>query len=777
MNTIYLDIHIHTSDNPDSLTHNYDIEALKRGIESIAGGNNYLVSLTDHNVINEKIYLQAVTDLANLILGVELHIRNYPEAPPYHCHLLFNLEEINADNIRKINRILDQLYPIRKRVTDSDNIPRLQDIMDKFDEYEFLLLPHGGQNHSTFDDSIPNGVKFDKTLERNIYYNHFDGFTSRGNKGIEKTQKYFSRLGIKEFVHLVTGTDNYNPLFYPQCKAGKDASEFIPTWMLARPTFDGLRLSLSESSRLKYGEKPDVWSEYIRGARLKVANIDIDVSFTAGLNVVIGGSSSGKSLLVDSIVRSIRKDFSESVYINTDYPVKDIIVDNPTGQHPHYFDQSYISRICDPRDKQNEIQDISILKSIFPSDSEERETITNAQSKLAQHLSKMMHSVREISSVYDDLIRIPVISSLIISGDIDANPVKPLEPSPGATDSIDYSQALFNHHMETLDQMDMFLKEHPILRREKASIDVLKRSLQKSRLISIMNAQVLNIIRKTIDEIDVEQTKKGKEKTTKRKQFEKLMGCIRTYAKAKIEFYTALREISNFTLMIETKKIQSMGHTLFIENKFELNKKMFLQVVNDMLRSGSTIQKFEDITPESLFESHFKKKLPKISGYDDFEYRIKEKFSDMNSKTYKIITKDGRDFSKLSAGWKTAVILDLILGWESDTATLVIDQPEDNLATTYINHGLISAIKDCKGKKQIILVSHNATIPMLGDAQNVILCTNEGGLILIRSDVLEGTIGGQKVVDHIAHITDGGKPSIKKRVKKYNLKDYKETPG
>ncbi len=137
--------------------------------------------------------------------------------------------------------------------------------------------------------SLDIHIQFDKTLERNIYYNHFDGFTSRSNKGLEKTYNYFERLGIKEFVNLVTCTDNYNPKGYPLSKAGGTASGFIPTWMFARPTFDGLRLSLSESSRLNYGEKPDLWSEYIRSARLKGDNIDIDVNFTPGLNVVIGG--------------------------------------------------------------------------------------------------------------------------------------------------------------------------------------------------------------------------------------------------------------------------------------------------------------------------------------------------------------------------------------------------------------------------------------------------------------------------------------------------------
>ena len=141
----------------------------------------------------------------------------------------------------------------------------------------------------------------------------------------------------------------------------------------------------------------------------------------------------------------------------------------------------------------------------------------------------------------------------------------------------------------------------------------------------------------------------------------------------------------------------------------------------------------------------------------------------MNKKQFRIITKQGKDFDNLSAGWKTSVVLDLILGWGSDNAPLIIDQPEDNLATGYINTDLLKAIKKCKQKKQIILVSHNATIPMLGDAQNVVMCKNNDKLITIKSNPLEGSIGGEDVVDLIAETTDGGKISVKKRVKKYNF--------
>jgi hypothetical protein len=63
----------------------------------------------------------------------------------------------------------------------------------------------------------------------------------------------------------------------------------------------------------------------------------------------------------------------------------------------------------------------------------------------------------------------------------------------------------------------------------------------------------------------------------------------------------------------------------------------------------------------------------------------------MNNKSYRIITSEGKNFD-LSAGWKTSILLDVILGYEGGIAPLIIDQPEDNLATNYINHGLINAI-------------------------------------------------------------------------------------
>lgn len=156
---IYLDLHIHTSENADGLNINYDVAKLVEKILDYNGNSKSLISLTDHNTINKKAYekIIGIDDNINIILGVELHIRNYKESDPYHSHIFFKLDNIISE-IDNINSILNELYP-KKMVSGTDDIPSLEDIVKKLDAYEFIILPHGGQNHKTFDGSIPPRCK------------------------------------------------------------------------------------------------------------------------------------------------------------------------------------------------------------------------------------------------------------------------------------------------------------------------------------------------------------------------------------------------------------------------------------------------------------------------------------------------------------------------------------------------------------------------------------------------------------------------------------------
>ena len=215
--------------------------------------------------------------------------------------------------------------------------------------------------------------------------------------------------------------------------------------------------------------------------------------------------------------------------------------------------------------------------------------------------------------------------------------------------------------------------------------------------------------------------------------------------------------------------MKATGHTLYIENTFKFNEEVLMEVLNKYLNHH--FRNMDDVMPENMYQTKFKQR-PRVSSYRELGDFIYEYLRKNDHTSYKIVSSDGRNFYEMSPGWKSAILLDLIFGYDGGNSPIIIDQPEDNLTVKYINEALVQTIKKVKYRKQVILVSHNATIPMMADAQTIVLCKNDGKKITIRSASLEGQIGKEKLLDIIADQTDGGKASIKKRVKKYNLKKF-----
>ena len=765
----YIDIHIHTSENPNSLNEHYDVRKLYGEIEKNAQGAESIIALTDHNVINKKAYLDAEA-LGNakvhLVLGVELHINNFQNAPAYHCHMLIN-SPINEPVIDDINLKLQELYP-NKVVEKKDNgIPTIEMIMNLFDEYDFMLLPHGGQSHSTFDKSIPPGTKFDTTMQRSIYYNQFEGYTARSKDGLETTIDYFRRLGINEFINLVTCSDNYNPSLYPQAKAG-DASPFIPTWMFATPDFSGLRLSLSESSRLHYSiEKPSNWSESIKKVYLKDDNILIDVTLTPGLNVIIGGSSSGKTLLVDSIDRKISgKSFDDSYYLS--YHVQNIDVVNPSNLHPHYLNQNYIMKVVNT-DTAARIEDIDVVKRLFPIDEEFSKKVELTMMGFRQDVSRLIKCVEKIQEIEKKLEGISHVGALFTLNKVAKNIIEPIMPSQEDRRLIKYDENIYNRHVLSLNEIRSVLQNNPFSTLEPSMLDDILSELGKLRHIAQIEDRVSTVISEAHNSYNDELRNANLEDQTKNQQLLRLLDLVKEYVINYRTFSVLLDKIAQYHMEESSREVISMGHHLFVQNNFSLSKEKILDSFNCFLKNP--IQRFESLEPGTLFSQNHKQR-PKVASYDDLIDKVYDKLIEDNKTIYRITTNEGKDFDSLSAGWRTSVLLDLIFGYADDIAPVIIDQPEDNLATNYINDGLVRAIKEVKTRKQIILVSHNATIPMMADAQNIVYCKNDGNRITIKSAPLEGSIDGKTVLDLVAAITDGGKSSIKKRVKKYNLKKY-----
>lgn len=767
---VYTDIHIHTSENPDIIKEGvkYDYKELIKRIDSISKDNKKLISFTDHNTINKAVYLYNFPDLYYLLLGVELHISYDKEKKPYHCHILFNCE-INDYFIDDINKKLDELYP--KKQIDKDDyglVPRLEEIINKFSNYEFILLPHGGQSHCTFDKAIPKGPVFDDVIEKTLYYNQFDGFTSRSTNGKDKTISYFKKLGIDDFTNLITCSDNYNPNKYPEPKA--DIKEkFIPTWILSEPNYDGLRLALSEIGRLSYSETPPtLYEEYIENYFINNSLLDIDVNFQPGLNVIIGESSSGKSLLVDSLVKYLNPKLGKTDYSDK-YDFSELKITNNAGFLPYYINQNYIMEVSN----KNRIEDISIVKNMFgPTEKTERNT-KKKLNDLDIILTNLINSVDKIEQYQEKLNALTNIERLILFKNNNINPLENLFPMESIIEKLDYSKDDYDMHLKYLEDILKISHNNINIPNIDNEIKIIKNSLKIGYKKSEFENCIRKILKKKKEDFEKNYKYKDAELKIKNDNYEKAKYYICKYIEELDAFKKTLHKLSKFSYKNNSKPIKVANHQLFVENKLEITEKVVIDIINDFLRTDNKITNFDDIGPSNLFLNKFSGSF-RINNYNTLKRKIYSKFEENNKYTYKIITSDRRKWEELSPGWKTAILTELILQYDNDQAPLIIDQPEDNLANKYINIKLIEDIKKAKKKKQIIIVSHNATIPILADAENLIYCKSNGEKIYIRSNCMENKIDDKSCLDIIAEITDGGKKSIKKRFKKYNIKTYKE---
>lgn len=105
----------------------------------------------------------------------------------------------------------------------------------------------------------------------------------------------------------------------------------------------------------------------------------------------------------------------------------------------------------------------------------------------------------------------------------------------------------------------------------------------------------------------------------------------------------------------------------------------------------------------------------------------------------------------------SALILFILTQQESDL--IIIDQPEDDLDNQIIYQEVINTIKKKKKNIQFIFATHNANIPVLGDAECVIAAEYDNEKINTNIGNIDCKYIQQKIVD----IMEGGNEAFEKR--------------
>lgn len=126
-----------------------------------------------------------------------------------------------------------------------------------------------------------------------------------------------------------------------------------------------------------------------------------------------------------------------------------------------------------------------------------------------------------------------------------------------------------------------------------------------------------------------------------------------------------------------------------------------------------------------------------------------------------------KSMSNLSKGQQCTAILHIILLENKDP--LIVDQPEDNLDNSFIAENLITAIRDNKIRRQYIFATHNANIPVFGDAELIVAMEEKDGTGVITEGGI-GSVDTKTVKTQVIRILEGGEAAFKMREEKYGLK-------
>ena len=124
-----------------------------------------------------------------------------------------------------------------------------------------------------------------------------------------------------------------------------------------------------------------------------------------------------------------------------------------------------------------------------------------------------------------------------------------------------------------------------------------------------------------------------------------------------------------------------------------------------------------------------------------------------------------REFTQLSLGQQQSVLLALLLASHA-TTPLLIDQPEDHLDGEFIYASLVPVLRRIKERRQVIIVTHNANLAVLTDAEQIIALksTSDRGSIVAR-----GSIDSPNVAGFVGRILEGSQEAFIRRGKLYGL--------
>jgi predicted ATP-dependent endonuclease of OLD family len=782
-----IDLHIHTDWSKRTKQGDYkgsfSIETL---YEKLVEQNVQIFSLTDHNIINLPAYKKYYKNHNSksdplLLLGVELDIERKEKT--YHSLLIFNY--CNYEKAVDVNDRLEKIYEeknanIKKRTVSID------ELVNVFSNDDFFLIPHAGNSKN----SIIKGYEKDEIEEAQKMIILFQ---SPLEKVAEKSKQMYNEnfdkvlheaFRNKEDYAYIEFSDNHNIEKYPCIHKGNNGDHDF-YYIKGSKNYETLRLAfIDPKSRIRSSSEFKTLNQnrnYIESLDIKSSSKinDTSLKFSSHLNVIIGGRSSGKSLLMDILNRSI-----DTLKKNSKY---DSILDGAEIKIKSKYDEfSNIKTTIDTSIVQinqgdivnyfenNKLEELAKKTGKIELYNQAKEEFSNKKDILNEKI-KDLH--KEYKNVFDlDITKNIILHNRIIERVLSSEFLIKVDTNKIKKDYEKLENLTTNKTIITnlLDEVKKFKKidyfsftsdELQKINNFETLLNSKKQELKDTIAYRTKIDLFLKEVNQNIKTANSELTTEGQEKAQAKLSIKNMFQDIRNLFNSLVKLNKACSSIENYDYSHKESIELDLGNKLCLEvqKQDEIsslirsgikddesdNKSFYLSLLN-LLYGNSSVKNHKDNRPDSFKKKTNSQLSSLLSWYEEpndfLEY------------------KDGSNSKNNSPGYNSEKYLQVILNNPSSNLIL-IDQPEDNLGNKFISDQLVDLIRELKFKKQLFLVTHNPAIVVYGDAESIIFAENQNNKISYSQVKLENESSQR----NICGVLDGGEYIFDNRARKYNI--------
>lgn len=348
------DLHLHTASSYD-----YEYKATDSDeilVQKLQDNNIVAVAITDHFVIDKDRIANLRRLSPNIVFFPGVELRTDKGDTNIHVILIF------SDTV-DLNELVEDFNVFKRSAKKQDDNEKIywdyNSIVTFAKQHDALISIHAGRKANGVDNRISNSLPHNQAVKEE-YATTISMFEMGQVRDFDEYRKYvFPDIGVKP---MVMGSDNHDARNY-------DVTNKL--WIKADVTFNGLKQIIYEPEERVFisDTKPECKPDYYVIDKVILNDDEFSsepIYFNDKLTCIIGGKSTGKSILLHNMAKAIDElqvQEKESIVKTSTKELSNTTVcwadgQNDGDRHIIYIPQSYLNCLSDKQEVTTEIDNM-----------------------------------------------------------------------------------------------------------------------------------------------------------------------------------------------------------------------------------------------------------------------------------------------------------------------------------------------------------------------------------------------------------------------------------